>query len=256
MTPVKPVKRVALRSLLWAAALILASCQSGPQPAPVKAELHTVRAGESVAAIASRYGVSVDDIAEYNGLENPERIYPGERLWIPGASTSAGSGRQETSDGAMPSTAIRPPELPRSVPSVKSCREAEPAPSDLAVTAAGFSWPVDGVVVAHFGKVEGILHTGIDIAAPEGTPVWAAAKGEVMFASEQPGYGLLIILAHPSGQATVYARNAELCVKQGDTVERGQVIARVGASGRGRSPYLYFELRQGAEPENPRRWLP
>lgn len=118
-----------------------------------------------------------------------------------------------------------------------------------------FIWPVDGVVISAYGRREGVPHDGIDIAAPLGTPVWASQSGEVVFAGEQPGYGLLVILRHEAGLATVYAHNARNCVATGSRVEQGDVIALLGRSGDAGSPVVHFEVRVGQKAVNPRRHL-
>lgn len=101
------------------------------------------------------------------------------------------------------------------------------------------------------------MHDGIDIAAPEGTPIHAAAAGEVVYAdSRLAGYGKLIILRHRYNQFTAYAHNQRNLVHKGDRVKAGQVIARVGKTGRATAPHLHFEIRRGSTPVDPFSYLP
>ncbi|HUB96479.1 MAG TPA: LysM peptidoglycan-binding domain-containing M23 family metallopeptidase [Stellaceae bacterium] len=121
-----------------------------------------------------------------------------------------------------------------------------------------FIWPVHGHVLASFGEsAQGTHNDGIDIAAPEGTPVLAAAAGEVAYAgNELKGYGNLILVKHDNGFVTAYAHNASLLVKRGDRVARGQPIAKVGATGAVDQPQLHFEIRRGTRALDPSDYLP
>ena len=97
---------------------------------------------------------------------------------------------------------------------------------------------------------------GINIAVPEGTAVKAAEGGVVAYAgSELKGYGNLVLIRHPNGYVTAYANNGEIDVKRGETVKRGQMIAKSGQSGNVSSPQLHFELRKGSQPVDPTSYL-
>ncbi len=97
---------------------------------------------------------------------------------------------------------------------------------------------------------------GINISLPEGTSVKAAESGVVAYAgSELKGYGNLILIRHPNGFVSAYANNSDIEVKRGETVKRGQVIAKSGQSGNVNSPQLHFELRKGATPVDPTLYL-
>ena len=96
----------------------------------------------------------------------------------------------------------------------------------------------------------------MDIAADPGTGVRAAAAGKVLFAAEHGSYGNLVVLRHDDGLVTVYAHNEINLVRKGQRVRAGQLIARVGQTGRATGPHLHFEVRRGTAPENPMRFLP
>jgi murein DD-endopeptidase MepM/ murein hydrolase activator NlpD len=120
-----------------------------------------------------------------------------------------------------------------------------------------FAWPIEGEyrVVTGFDGYPG--HTGIDIIADEGTPVLAAADGTVVLAKNNGwGYGRHIIIDHGNGFVTLYAHNYELLAEIGDTVEQGQEIAKIGASGNAYGVQLHFEVRQIGEFKDPEDYLP
>ncbi len=116
-----------------------------------------------------------------------------------------------------------------------------------------FRWPARGRIIQAF-KAGG--NDGINISLPEGTSVKAAESGVVAYAgSELKGYGNLILIRHPNGFVSAYANNSDIEVKRGETVKRGQVIAKSGQSGNVASPQLHFELRKGATPVDPTLYL-
>lgn len=147
----------------------------------------------------------------------------------------------------------RPPAAPR--PTV---REA-----DISWSGPGSGpllWPVDtGRLILRFGPMEGSLHAGIDLQAPLGAPVRAAATGRVEYVGlRADGYGNLVVLTHKKGWQTAYAHNDVNLVRTGQRVLSGHVIARVGATGHAAStgaPTLHFEVRHGGAPFNPLRYF-
>jgi len=151
-------------------------------------------------------------------------------------------------------------DLPAAAPKVvdPTPTASVPAPAKAAAAAAAdtnpeFRWPARGRIIQAF-KAGG--NDGINIAVPEGTSVKAAEGGVVAYAgNELKGYGNLILIRHPNGFVSAYANNGELDVKRGETVKRGQVIAKSGQSGNVASPQLHFELRKGATPVDPTQYL-
>jgi murein DD-endopeptidase MepM/ murein hydrolase activator NlpD len=122
----------------------------------------------------------------------------------------------------------------------------------------GLAWPLEaGIVSSEFGQRWGKLHAGIDVAADTGEPVHASARGLVIYAGNGlQGYGHVVIIRHDDSLTTLYAHNSHLEVKQGNTVNQGTVIAKVGSSGHSTGPHLHFEIRVGEKPINPRDRLP
>ncbi|MBE9047308.1 peptidoglycan DD-metalloendopeptidase family protein [Pleurocapsales cyanobacterium LEGE 10410] len=106
----------------------------------------------------------------------------------------------------------------------------------------GYIWPAEGVLTSHYGWRWGRLHRGIDIAAPVGTPVLAAASGTVINAGWHSGYGNLIKLKHSDGSITLYAHNHRNLVSHGQQVERGEQIAEMGSTGHSTGSHLHFEI--------------
>lgn len=119
-----------------------------------------------------------------------------------------------------------------------------------------FSWPAQGEITSNFGLRGPKHHDGIDISAPEGAPIRAAAPGTVVFSGILRGYGNVIILEHPYGLNTVYAHNQRNLVPMGTRVPRGSVIALLGRTGRASGPNLHFEVRRGKVARDPMRYLP
>lgn len=118
--------------------------------------------------------------------------------------------------------------------------------------------PVSGIITSRFGNRESIRsygHTGLDIAAPAGTPIRATAAGEVIFSGYSGGYGYVVKISHGNGIQTYYGHCSELYVSTGDTVEAGDVIAAVGSTGNSTGNHLHFEVRVNGEVVNPQNYL-
>lgn len=120
-------------------------------------------------------------------------------------------------------------------------------------TSGKFLWPANGHLLSGFGKApDGTTNDGIKIGVPRGTDVRAAGSGTVAYAgSELKGYGNLILIRHEGGWVSAYAHADQVMVKRGDTVERGQVIAKAGTTGNVSEPQVHFELRKGSAPVDP-----
>jgi murein DD-endopeptidase MepM/ murein hydrolase activator NlpD len=120
---------------------------------------------------------------------------------------------------------------------------------------------VDGWYSSNFGyridpfTGQNSFHEGIDFPAEVGTPVVAAASGKVVYADVHPQYGKMVEIDHGNGLISRYAHAAELWVRVGDLVVRGQRVASVGSTGRSTGPHLHFEVRLNGVPQNPARFL-
>lgn len=110
-------------------------------------------------------------------------------------------------------------------------------------SAKGYIWPTKGVVTSRFGWRWGRMHHGIDIAAPIGTPVVAAAAGVVVSAGwSNGGFGNLVKIRHSDGSVTLYAHNSRILVQPGQSINQGQMIAQVGSTGFSTGPHCHFEI--------------
>ncbi len=222
-----------LLCLLAASALWLGACSIhpalhmlGPVPdAEAVGIYHKIQKGETLSSICRKYRADCQEVAEMNGFENVDRILAGAEVFIPDVSG------------------------PASLPGQK--------PSPIQQWHGKFIWPVSGTLTSRFGIRNGRRHDGIDIGAPEGTEVRAAAAGTVLYAGDQQtGYGNLVIIRHAQDLITVYAHNRENLVCENQEVEQGELIARVGKTGRSTGPHLHFEIRKRTKPRNPLFFLP
>ncbi|HEX9049056.1 MAG TPA: M23 family metallopeptidase [Anaeromyxobacter sp.] len=267
------------------AALALAGCPAPrvslrPPPVPLQAAahhdepalagvVHVVRRGETVWRIARAYGIDPADLMETNGIADPRAVEVGTELFVPGATRVVEIPPAGAEPAGPTATPIATPTSTATATSAASPtpKPASTAPSTPAISPpprasagpredARLAWPLQGVLYGRYGVRAGHRHDGIDIAAPEGTPVLAAGAGTVIYAGEQAGYGALVILKHEGGLVTLYAHNSKLLVGEGERVRRGQPIARVGESGRTSGPHLHFEVREGTRPKNPLLFLP
>jgi lipoprotein NlpD len=227
---------------------------AGPHVEPdVVGVVHVVRRGETAYRIAKTYGLSPDELMEVNGVEDPRDLEVGMELFVPGAMQVLEVPAASAADPVpLPRAKARPPAATGTRPSTSTSTSKRVASAD----APRLGWPVQGLLYSRYGLREGQRHDGIDIAAPEGTPVGAAAAGTVVYAGRQAGYGAIVILRHAAGLLTVYAHASALLVEQGQAVAAGQPIAKVGRSGRTTGPHLHFEVREGTRPRNPLLYLP
>jgi murein DD-endopeptidase MepM/ murein hydrolase activator NlpD len=226
--------------------------------------VHVVAAGETLSKVSRIYGKPVADIAKANNIDVSARLSVGDRLIIPGLHASAPTGSAGALAESKPVPSSGEPEAKPSASVYTQVADAAEGSQATAMKAAEgtgslpkFRWPANGRVISAFGPMtNGQQNDGINIAVPENTPVKAAEDGVVAYAgSELKGYGNLVLVRHPNGYVTAYAHAKELLVKRGDQVKRGQVIARSGQSGNVNAPQLHFEIRKGASPLDPTKFL-
>ena len=237
---------------------------TGSVRAPVKPSnaMHVVEPGEGLMAVARRYGVAHDALARANNLDPYAALKVGDRLTIPAGGRTAA--RSNPAPQVSKPRTVAPPKMAQAKPENARLASPQPAESNNAAKNAEpigalptFRWPVRGRIIAGFGRrLNGQQNDGINLAVPEGTPVKAAEDGVVAYAgNELKGYGNLVLVRHPNGYVSAYAHASEITVKRGDTVKRGQVIARSGQTGNVTSPQLHFEIRKGSTPVDPKKYL-
>jgi murein DD-endopeptidase MepM/ murein hydrolase activator NlpD len=130
------------------------------------------------------------------------------------------------------------------------------APNLGRVSGSGLIWPASGTVTSGYGARWGTVHKGLDIANATGTPIWAAAAGEVFHAGTFGGYGNAVLIDHGNGMTTLYGHQSRIAVSVGQQVSQGQVIGYIGSTGNSTGPHLHFEVRIGDTPRDPAPYLP
>jgi murein DD-endopeptidase MepM/ murein hydrolase activator NlpD len=231
--------------------------------------VHVVNHGDTLLSIARHNHVSVAELARANNLDRSAKLSLGMKLVVP--SKTAAAAPSSATPVAVGQPAVATPAVTRvaAADTTQKARLAQAAPnadepavvSPVKAEATGavptFRWPVRGKVITAYGaKANGKSNDGINLAVPEGTPVKAADDGIVTYSgNELKSYGNLILIKHPNGYVTAYAHASELLVKRGDTIKRGQVIAKSGQSGEVQSPQLHFEIRKGQSPVDPLQFL-
>lgn len=262
--------------LLLAAPLALllgAAADPGALPPNEETE-HLVKPGETLGGIAVRAEVPRVIIIEANGLKPPYTVRAGQKLLIPRTRHHTVA-RGETgftiaynygvpwrsiavANGLEPGTALRPGQK-LLIPTVlqPATDAAAPAPS-ATETAPRFAWPLAGTVRRGFtARGRASYHDGLDIRAPRGTAVRAAAAGKVLFAGEDPRqFGKLVVVDHPGGFQTAYAFLSRLTVKEGDEVSAGERVGLVGNTGLAQGDELHFEIRRNDRAVDPGPLLP
>jgi len=236
--------------------LCLLACSGAPQ-APVevrrgeqavqrgRAANHTVLAGETLYAIAWRYGLDYRSLARANSIAPPYTIYPGQKLVL---ASKPGVARAAPAPKPTAKAPVAKPAPAKSAPVTKpSSSQAATAP------VAAWLWPAEGKVVRNFS---GTVHKGIDIDGKAGDKVRATAAGKVVYAGNGiVGYGNLLIVKHNEVYLSAYGHNRRLLVSEGETVKAGQRIAEKGSSATN-SVKLHFEIRREGKPVDPKRLLP
>jgi murein DD-endopeptidase MepM/ murein hydrolase activator NlpD len=259
---------------------------AAPAPAPAapatrtiaaavaETSVHFVNRGDTLLSVARRNHLPVSELARANGLDPRAKLKLGAKLTVPAARTSAAAPALQPESVAIAQPVALPAPATRMAAAVTgpqqsvrlaqaTTRVEEPAAEAPAKAAEAtgalptFRWPVRGKVITGYGaKTNGKANDGINLAVPEGTPVKAAEDGVVAYSgNELKGYGNLVLVRHTNGYVTAYAHASELMVKRGDTIKRGQIIAKSGQSGEVGSPQLHFEIRKGSSPVDPLQFL-
>lgn len=220
---------------------------------------YVMKKGETIEAVSKRYGVSMSKIRQVNAEKDIASLNTGDEVFLPGARP----------EGLVEHKDVKIAEVKKSSPAkttkpAKTTAKAEkPSGSEVAVRKAkgGFRWPVMGRINSPFGWRQHPVtrrrdfHTGIDIKADRNDPIKAAGSGKIAYSGWMGGYGKVLVVEHPNGQSTLYAHCSTLSVGKGANVSSGQIIARVGTTGRSTGPHLHFEVRNGNSPVNPIKYL-
>lgn len=196
---------------------------------PVSGIRHRVAKGDTVAKIAKRYTGDPASILELNDLDEDGGLAVGTWVIIPG--------------GRRP---IDPPSY-----AVRSLRAP---PSASAALGGAYAWPAGCRRITQYFTWR---HSGLDIACPSGTAIYATADGTVIRAQGgwNGGYGLMVVVDHGNGLHSLYGHNSRLYVQVGDRVQKGQAIAGIGSTGRSTGPHVHFEIRQGGVRKNPLSYI-
>ncbi|MGE5507413.1 MAG: peptidoglycan DD-metalloendopeptidase family protein [Chitinophagales bacterium] len=231
---------------------------------------HVVGEGETLSAIAVRYGTDLETLQGLNPGLDPDRLHPGQTMKVmngrgsvytvkPGDSLTSISKRFslavakiQAANGLLSDEISAGQEL--ILPGIRPRRRDDELTS-RGLSALYFAWPTRGWITSRFGRRWGRVHEGIDIAVYVGHRVVAAAPGRVTFAGWYAGYGRLVTIDHGHGIVTRYAHNSRLLVKPGQWVDRGDPIALSGNSGSSTGPHVHFEVRVNGRPQNPLNWL-
>lgn len=215
---------------------------------PVTGINYTVKKGDTLESIAKAYGGDAGDIASYNGLDNAS-LAVGAQIIIPDGELPAPTvAASKTSTKSTASTKV----LSSSHASGSIIPDAHnPAEPSHGVGPVGSASQIAYYIapVAHYIQTQGIHgYNAVDLAAPSGTPIVAAATGDVIVARAggwNGGYGSYVVITHANGSETLYAHMSKVAAYDGEHVVQGQVIGYVGTTGDSTGPHVHFEIRNG-----------
>ena len=229
--------------VLLATGALTAEPRGGPYTA-TEQRTHVVVKGDTLAAIARRYNVSVATLVNVNRLPSQTaKLKIGQKLTIPFGSTPVVASVRTPSGPRAPASPRPPVGLALAVP-------------DFVEAAPAFAWPVEGTVTSLFGRRRSGWHRGIDVKAERGAIIFAAAEGTVVVSGVEPRYGRVVKIEHDDGFLTVYAHNEENLVEVGVRVGAGDPIATLGRTGRATAHHVHFEIRRNGSVYNPLYLLP
>ena len=204
-----------------------------PSPLEKKGIYHVVEKHQTLYRICKSYGVGLKEVASLNGIADPGRIRTGQRIFIPGAK-----------------------KVLKVEVYIEDVVEELGHQEKVAYKKMNFIWPVEGRLGNGFDETEGRRHTGIDISSPAGTAIKASGSGKVIYSGNTiRGYGNLIILCHSEEFVTIYGHNEVNLAEEGEWIEKGQVIGKVGQTGRATGPHLHFEIRKNHKAVDPLLFL-
>jgi lipoprotein NlpD len=225
---------------------------------------YSVQEGDTLFGIALAFGQNWRDIAAWNSLTNPDRISVGQKLRVkPASDNYAGAvsiplenknpGQVEEVVTGKSLTQENQTALAKVVPDGGVAEDSTNYNMPDLTSNLSWIWPANGQIIERFSESNS---KGISIAGVSGEAVYASENGKVVYSGNGlRGYGNLVILKHDEDFITAYAHNKEILVKEGENVNKGQKIAKMGMSDADR-PKLLFELRKGGKPIDPLGFLP
>ena len=235
--------------------LSFTGCASKPQytstryaPAP---DHYTVRSGDTLSGIATRYGLDYVKVAQMNDIAPPYRIYVSQSLRLKGTANNA-----RTTTQPLNANNAQIQRQPVTTAPAQNTSNTAPVAQIPATTATALKWvrPSQGPVIENFNMAKDIK--GIRYGGNAGDPVYAAADGQVVYAADGlPEYGRLVLIKHTGGYISAYAHNSKLLVKSGEPISAGKKIAEMGSTGTNRV-MLEFQIRLDGKPTNPVNLLP
>jgi murein DD-endopeptidase MepM/ murein hydrolase activator NlpD len=237
------LKNRILSHVLWVSLLSLILLMGGcardrvslEKPSPphrMQGVYHVVERHQTLYRICKTYGVDLNRVASLNGIPDPSKIETGQRIFIPGAKK------------------VLKVEI-----YIDDVAAEQGEKAKIVYRKLDFIWPVEGKVTDVFTEAENKKHQGIDISSPLGTPIKASNAGMVMYSNHIKGYGNVVIIRHSEEYVTVYAHNQVNLVEEDTWVEKGQIIGKVGKTGRATGPHLHFEIRRNNKVMDPMLFL-
>lgn len=217
---------------------------------PVTGIEHTVTSGETLNGIAAKYGANADDIASFNGLSSDASLTSGQQLIIPGGELSGSTSTKTTSSTKSSTTKSATKTSSTKIKTGGSLADVQANPyrgGSGAPLNGYFGNPLPGAIVT-----QGIHGwNAVDLAAPAGTPIYAAAAGTVIVSKlggYNGGYGNYVVIDHGNGTQTLYAHFSSISVSVGQSVSKGEKLGGVGETGDATGNHLHFEVRGARNP--------
>jgi len=204
------------------------------------------KAGDTAQKVAATYKVQIDRIKKVNPTVDLNSLKTGSELFIPGARIEAAD-TKETKNKTVN----------RTNNNKQDSKSSNNKNVNIESSSGGYKWPVAGKITSPYGwrrhpiTRRNDFHSAIDIKAQHGVPIKASKGGKVAYSGWMSGYGQVVVIEHAGGYSTYYGHCSSLLVSKGQSVSTGEIIARVGATGRATGSHLHFELRHGNRPLNP-----
>ncbi|MFW5897409.1 MAG: peptidoglycan DD-metalloendopeptidase family protein [Halanaerobium sp.] len=227
-----------------------------------RVRVHKVKSGETLWDIAHKHNLNIDSLIGANNISNMNSIKPGQEFKIlpvkgilyrvsPGESLDSIARKFD-----LKAETIMKDNSLKDTSSLKIdqnliLRGAKPEFSYQDRLDQKFMYPINTRITSYYGPRWGRMHEGLDFAAPMGSPIRAVSSGRVVYSGWATGYGYVVIIQHQKGLRTLYAHNSKLLVREGESVGKGEVVARSGNTGNSTGPHLHFEVQVNGRPENP-----